>query len=376
MSLTVVAALVVLSLVKSARSDVGFDTHDLFVFHVDVPPSAGGRDKAPAFYERTLTELASLPGVTAAAASDRLPVLGGQSARSLAIEGRTAARQVDEPWAAIAVVSEDYFAATRIPVIAGRAFGRADADGGLPVAIVNQEMARRYWGSASAAIGQRVSEVASTSRQWVTIVGVVGDTKTIDVTLPPNPQLYRPLAGRALRSVAFLVRSARAGTILSDIRASMRRVAPDLALYEARTFDEAFGVEMSTNYVLSGMYLAFAMIALSLAAAGLYGVVSYSVSQRTREIGIRVALGATTRDVSHLVMAQGGRLLIVGTVLGALGGAAIARSIRALLYDVSPFDPAIYGIVIGVIVVVMGVATYVPARRAMRVDPIRALRAD
>ena len=156
----------------------------------------------------------------------------------------------------------------------------------------------------------------------------------------------------------------------------MRQLDASLAVYDARTVQQGLDIERSSDYVLIGMYVAFAAIALSLAAAGLYGVISYSVTQRTREIGIRVALGATTGEVRRLVLAQGGRLLAVGATIGALIGALIAKAIQSLLYGVSPLDPASYTAVLGLIAVVMGIALYAPLRRATRVDPNEALRAE
>ena len=156
----------------------------------------------------------------------------------------------------------------------------------------------------------------------------------------------------------------------------MRRIDAGLAVYDARTVDEQFSIELSTTVVLTGMYAVFAAIALALAAAGLYGVIAYSVSQRTREIGIRMALGATASEVRGLVVAQGARLLIAGSVIGIAGGALIATGARSLLYGVSAADPSTYGLVVAIIVAVMTVATFVPARRATGVDPNDALRAD
>ena len=210
----------------------------------------------------------------------------------------------------------------------------------------------------------------------MTIVGVVANTRPTEVSLPPNPQIYVPIAQQPERSVAFFVRATRASSLLPDVRAAMRRVDDGLALFDARTVDEALEIYNSSDRVLTGMYMAFAAIALALAAAGLYGVISYSVSQRTRELGIRVALGATASEVRSLVLVQGARLLVGGTVIGIVVGALIASTMRALLSGLSPLDPATYVLVVGVFAVVMGVATYVPARRAVSVDPIKALRAE
>jgi hypothetical protein len=273
-------------------------------------------------------------------------------------------------------VSEAFFETAGIAMHAGRAFSRADNAGAPHVAIVNREMATRHWGSPASALGQRVALSGGGSPLWATIVGISGDTKPIDVTLPPSPQIYFPIAQRPTRSPAYMVRTTFATSLVPEVRTIMRRVDDGLAVFDARSVDQSFAIENSSSYVLTGMYLAFAAIALSLAATGLYGVISYSVSQRTREIGIRVALGATAGEVRRLVMLQGARLLIVGTILGVAAGALIARAIQSLLYGVSPLDPVMYGLVVVVMAAVMSLATYIPARRATRIDPIRALRAE
>jgi putative ABC transport system permease protein len=209
---------------------------------------------------------------------------------------------------------------------------------------------------------------------WRTIVGVVGDTKPADVTLPPNPQLYLPLSQDPARAMAFTMRAADAASLSGAVRAAIRDVDSALAVYELRTMEEAFTEEMSSSYILTSLYVAFAVIAVLLAAAGLYGVISYSVSQRTQEIGVRVALGAVPRDVQRMVIGQAGRLIAIGAAIGLVASLAIAEAMRSILYGVSPLDPVTYSTVLGVLAVVMLAATYVPARRAMRIDPIRALR--
>ncbi len=377
LSLTIVAVLVVRTLIETARIDPGFDPHNAFTLRVDLPTTryADG-SRLPLVYEKMLTELRSLPGVSSAALTSRLPVIGAEAPGPVSIEGVPVSRPADQPWASTSAVSADFFEATRIVVLGGRAFSTGDNAVAPRVAIVNREMAKRYWGSPAAALGKRVGAGGSTLSVLMTVVGVVADTRPPDITLPPSPQLYVPIAQQPERSIAVFLRSARASTLLPDVRAAIRRVDDGLALYQAQTVDEAFAIQRSSDYVLMGMYFAFAAIALSLAAAGLYGVISYSVSQRTRELGIRVALGATAGEVRSLVLAQGARLFIGGTVLGVAGAAMIATAIRSLLYRVSPFDPGTYVLVVCAMAAVMGVATYVPARRAVRVDPIKALRAE
>jgi len=378
LSLAFVAVLVVRSMIAMARIDLGFDTHELFTFNVDLPAARYGNDtELPIFYEKTLSELRSLGGVRAVAVANRIPVIGGESPGPVTVDGRVVARPADQPWATSTKASPTFFEAAGIAMLAGRAFSRDDNTERLPVAIVNREMAKRHWGSPEAAVGKRVAfGGAGSVPRWLTIVGVSGDTKPADITLATSPQIYVPIAQQPARTTAFLIRSAKPGQLATQVRAAVRRVDPGIAVYDARTMDESLAIDMSSNYVLTGMYTAFAVIALSLAAAGLYGVMSYSVSQRTREMGIRVALGATAFEVQRMVLAQGGRLLLIGTVLGILGGTAIATAIRSLLYGVTPSDPVTYASVSALMVVVMGVATYIPARRAMSVDPVRALRAE
>jgi putative ABC transport system permease protein len=379
LSLAVVAILVVRSMIKTTRIDLGFETRGLFAFRVDLPMTRYPADDAlPSFYERALNELGAIPGVRSVAAANRAPVIGGESVGPVTIDGRVVSRPADQPWAASARASETFFATTRISIVAGRAFSRSDDATREPVAVVNREMAKRYWGTPEAAIGKRVAlgGGARETLRWLTVVGVSADTKPTDYTLPPNPQVYVPIVQQPTRSVAFLIRAENTSSLASDVRAAMRRVDAGVAVYDARTFDESMSIDMSSSFVLTGMYIAFASIALSLAAAGLYGVMSYSVSQRTREVGIRVALGATGDEVLRMMLAQGGRLLLIGVPVGILGGALIGSTMRSLLYGVTPLDPSTYALVIALVVLVMGVATYVPARRATRVDPVRALRAE
>jgi predicted permease len=376
MALAVVAVLTVRSLVETNRIDVGYDTHELFGFLIDVPPTRYTEAQLPALYDRVSGELRGLPGVERVGLADHVPVIGGDATGPLTIEGRFVRGPQDQPWGATTFVNPDFYAATRIRVLAGRAFTDADRESAAPVAIVSRELARRYWGAPNAALGKRIASGTGESPRWATIVGVSSDTRPAKFTLPPGSQVYFPMAQRPSRGVAFLLRSARATTLASDVRQAVRRVDPGLAIYDARPVDETFAIDMSTSVVLTGMYGVFAAIALALAAAGLYGVIAYSVSQRTREIGIRMALGATAGEVRRLVLAQAGRLLLVGTVIGIAGGAVIASGARSLLYGVSVADPTTYALVLAILVTVMAVATVVPARRATGVDPNEALRAD
>jgi putative ABC transport system permease protein len=378
LSLVVVAGLIVRTLIAQNRIDVGFETKDLLTFRLDVPGWRYADDAARRqLFDRMLPRLSKLPGVRGAAAVSRLPVIGGEPTTPVTIQGRPVPKPSDQPWAVRLSASEDFFKTAGIALLAGRGFTALDSADAPRVAVVSLEMARRYWKTPAAAVGQQITLGDRESvPEWRTVVGVVGGTKPPDVTLPPNPQLYVPLQQDARGEVAFMIRAAGADSLAAPVRAAMREIDPALALYELRTMESAFEEELSSAYVLAGLYVAFAAIAVLLAAAGLYGVISYSISQRTQEIGIRLALGAVPRDVRQMVFRQAAKLMIVGAVLGLLAAAAISQTMRTLLYGVSPLDPVTYSSVLGILAVVMLAATYLPIRRAMKIDPMRALRAD
>ena len=376
LSLSIMAGLTVRSLVVTARINLGFDTHDLFTFTIDLPTARVSESELRAFYGRALDEVRRIPGVSDAGIGDRLPVIGGERPGPVAIEGRDVVRATDRPWATSSSVSPGFIEAARIRVLNGRTFSSADNALGARVAVVNDEMARRYWGSAAAALGKHVARGGAEPHEWLSVVGVVANTAPSDVTLRPGPQLYVPIEQVPTRTASFLIRGATAPGMASAVRAAMRRIDPTLAVYSASTVDQAFKIYNASDVIVVSMYLAFVAIALALAAAGVYGVISYSVSQRTREFGIRMALGATTGQVRGMVLSEGGRLLGVGAVLGLAGGALIGVAARSLLYGVSPLDPSSYLLTVMLLAVVMGLATYVPARRATNVDPNEALRAD
>jgi predicted permease len=308
---------------------------------------------------------------------DRLPVLGGVAVTTLNIEGRPVARPADQPWAARTSTSPGYFETAAIPRITGRVLAPTDRLDALPVVVVNRELARRYFGSADRALGQRVSLGRSDEpATWRVIVGVVGDTRPADITAPPDPELYLPLSQEAARGVSFMIRAPGGDGVAASIRRVMRDVDPALAVYELRTMDQALAIERSSDVMLTGLFVSFAVIALVLAATGLYGVIAYLVSQRTREIGIRIALGAVPGAVGRMVLGEAAVLFGLGMVLGLGIALLLARAMRTLLYGIGPVDLPTYVAAGAVLAAVMFIAAYVPARRAMRVNPLSALRSD
>ena len=377
-ALTVLGGLVARSMFEQTRIDLGFRTGDLWTFRVDLPQSTyQDPERLRQFYDRAVDRLTSLPRVRSVAVVDHLPVFGGVTVTPLDVEGRSVPRQADQPWAMRTATSARYFETAAIPIITGRALAPTDREDALPVAVVNRELARRYFGSASQAVGKRVSlGRTDASPTWRVIVGVVGDTRPEDITAAPNPELYVPLAQEAVRNVSFMLRAPGGDATAVSIRSLMREIDPTLAVYELRTMDQALAVDRASNAMLAGLFVSFAVIALVLAATGLYGVIAYLVSQRRREIGIRIALGAVPGVVGRMVLGEAAVLFGAGMALGLGVAVLLARGMRSVLYGIGPVDPPTYVAAASVLAIVMFVAAYVPARRAMRVSPLSALRSD
>ena len=233
----------------------------------------------------------------------------------------------------------------------------------------------RYWGDDGRALGAQIVLDPSSARHVAsTVVGVSADIANAGLGQTPRPQLYVLDAHRPARSFHLIVRARSPETLAPGLRAAVRDVDADLPTYQLRTVEEAFADETSSNWLLSGLFAAFAIVAMLLATGGLYGVMSYAVSQRTSEIAIRMALGASTRDVASKVIARSLALAGIGAALGLAGAFGLAQAMRSVLYGVGPADPGTY---LGVLAVTGGaalVASWIPMRRAARVDPIRGLR--
>jgi predicted permease len=276
------------------------------------------------------------------------------------------------------MVSPGYFEAMRIPLKAGRALAESDGVGGARNILVNEALARKYFGGA-AAVGQRIRRDDESS-VWHTVVGVVGDVRQHGLSQEPSPEMYyshRDSLGPARGEFVFVVRSAvPPATLLAGARAAVQEVAPDQPVFQALTMEEVIADSLADRRLNLWLLGVFAAVALVLSAAGLYGVISYLVAQRSREIGIRMALGAQTGDVTRLVMRQGAGLTALGVGVGVLGALALTRLLASMLYGVSTRDPLTFAGVAAVLATVALAATYVPARRAARVNPLRAIRAE
>ncbi len=377
MTLLVLSGLIIRTAIAEAHLAIGFDPANVLTMHVDLTgPRYPDDERARLFYDTVVDRLARLPGVATAAVVDDLPAFGSPGSTDFSIEGRPAPTLSDRPWALRTTASPDYFRTFDIPLVRGRVFTRDDGPQAAGVALVSREAARRYWPDGDP-VGQRIRlGDPNQAGPWLTVVGVVGDVlNNPDLNGPENPQLYVPAAQHPSRAMAIAVRTTTdAGGLLAAVRSTIHEVDPDQAVYDARTMAQRFHEELASDRLLYGMFTAFAFVALLLASAGLYGVMSYSVAQRSQEFGVRLALGARGADVMRLVMGQGVKLLVVGLAFGLLGGRALAQVIAGVLLGVGPNDPLTFGGVTLVLATVALLASYVPARRAIAIDPIRTLR--
>jgi putative ABC transport system permease protein len=377
----VVSLLFIRTIVALQRIEPGFDASNVLTMRVSLPEARYASDASVAtFYERVVERLRAVRGVLAAGAGVRVPAAGSRwnPSRSLIIEGRPP-REGETLFAADLTVTPGYLEALRVPLHTGRALAPSDsADAPLAV-VVNEMMVRRYWtGGSARVVGTRIRLGDERDpRAWRTVVGVVGNVRNDDVDAPPLPMVYVPLAQRPSREMTLVVRTVDDPLAhVEEARAALASVDPEQPLYDIRSMAQVLEDEMRTNVLLIAMMAIFAGIALALAALGIYGVVSHAVAQRTHEIGVRMALGAAVGDVVGLTVRQGLTPVAVGLALGIAAGLAISTLMRGILYGVSPTDPITY---IGVVVILAGVALLAcvaPARRAARIDPLLALRAE
>jgi predicted permease len=278
-----------------------------------------------------------------------------------------------------------YFETMRIRLERGRAFTRADVPGALPVAVVNEALARRYFGSGGAALGRRIKWGMPASRNpWLTIVGVTADVKEDGLDQPVLPTIYFPapqqdtlVINGMLRGVSFVVRSASDdAATMAAVRRVVREADPELPIVGLRTMSDVIGVSVSERRFDTVLLGGFALVALALASIGIYGVVAFAVVQRTREIGVRIAIGATRRDVLRLVVGQGTRLAAVGVAFGLVGALVVSRLAATMLFEVSPIDPPTFVVSALLLLGVAALASAWPAVRAARIDPQQAIRVE
>ena len=373
------AGLFVRTLAKLKRLDTGFQRENVILFELELGKNYDVPRRVPLF-KQLLARLESLPGVRTASMSAFGLLSGGGWSDRIIVEGAAAVADEDLNCQGM-VIGPRFFETLRIALLSGREFGPQDErPNGAPeattsgMAIINQAMARRFFGEADP-IGKHF-RIADSSQRVFEIIGVVKDAKYRNLRDPAPPTFYMPffqLPGAF--GVTFELRTITdPRAVMASLRGVVREIDPKLRLSEARTLDDVVNTTLHQERILAQLGGFFGLFALALACLGIYGVLSFSVLQRTREIGVRVALGAQRRDVLALVIGGGLKLALFGSVLGLAGAFAATRLVVSLLYGVTPTDPVTFGSVVLLLVVVAVLASWLPARRASKVDPMEALR--
>jgi putative ABC transport system permease protein len=374
------AALALESFGLLMRVRPGFDPKNLLTFNISVrPKDKGGIEKRLIFYDRAMARIRALPEVEKLALIDALPLEPGRDVL-FTIEGGSGLTPPEAVLDAdFRAVSPEFFQTMRIPFLRGRGFSAPDNAGAQPVVIINQTMARMFWPNQDP-IGRRLWIGKPMGPEWTEpspreIVGVVGDIHGESLASAPDPTMYLPYAQRPIVEAYFVIRTRQSpSAAVPQIRRAMHEVDPDLPLAELKTMDDVLSNSV-TDWRFRTMLLAlFGGLAVFIAAIGLYGVISYSVAQRTQEFGVRMALGAQRTDVLKMVVGQGLKLTLMGVGAGIVGALALTRFMSSLLYGVKPTDPVTFIAVSLFLTVVALLAGFLPARRATKVDPMVALR--
>jgi predicted permease len=380
--LLVGAGLMLRSLWALQRVELGFDPTNVLTMRVSLPQASYETpEQVVSFYERVLDRVRQMPGVRRAGAVRALPLGSTIGDFGLRIEGFTPppGTNAKGDWQ---IVTDGYVEAMGERLVRGRTITRADTANSILVALVNEEMARRYWPGRDA-IGGRLKVGNNPGRPWVTVVGIVKDVRHNGIAEIVKEKFYVPhtqwhkSTGNPIRAMTLVIKSDGDPVhLVAPIRQAIRSLDGSLPIADVRTMEDVVAATLSTPRFTGALLGIFACLALALSAIGIYGVLSYVVSRRTREIGIRLAIGAGRAEVVRLILRNGLTLALSGLVLGLILAAWASRLMGSLLHDVTPQDPATFAAVAGTLGAVAIVASLVPARRAMRVDPVIALRAE
>jgi putative ABC transport system permease protein len=375
--LLVGAGLMVKSLSALLHRNPGFDPQNLLVFAVNLPDDSYPKDPDAIRFDRDFSErVRTLPGVTGIAYNSVVPLTGGGNTVRFLLEGQSMVPG-SENECLIRNTSSGYFSAMKIPLISGRFFTDSDDSADRPEhAIVNQSFVDHYLHGENP-IGKRFKFTMSATQPYREIVGVVGNIADTSLDSPEEPALFLPFQQSANSYLNYIVRTTgNPALAISAVRTALHQQDPQLMLILPLTMDQIIAQSPSVFLRRYPSYLigSFAALALVLATVGLYGLISYSVSQRTRELGIRIALGAQHRDVMRLVLGEGARLALIGVVVGLFAALGLTQVMRSLLFGVKAIDPVTFVAVSVLLVLVTAAACYIPARRAVRTDPVIALR--
>ncbi len=376
------AGLFINSFLRLQRVPTGFDPENVLTMSLSLPRSRYPEPRQQqAFFEQAIEKISAIDGVRSAGATNDLPFSGSRSHTSFSIEGRPPAAPGESPHSDFRAVSSDYFAALGIQLLRGRSFTQRDTKDSPAVALINEEMARRYWPDEDP-VGRRI-QIGSPEENRLydnkpvsrEIVGIIRDVKHWELNERAEAEMYVPFTQLPASRMFIAVRGdEQVKNLAGAIRSAIQSLDPNQAVSSIRMMGERLSSSIATERVNTIVLGFFAVVAMLLAALGIYGVMSYSVTQRTHEIGVRMALGAERRDIFRLVVGQGLTLTVIGVAVGLAVSFALMRLISTLLFGVSAADPLTYAGVSLILSVVAMLACYLPARRAARVDPMIALR--
>src|SRR2546426_353596 len=374
--LLVGAGLLVRSFIRLSNVDPGFDTHDVLAARIRLTPArypAGAQQTL--FFENMLAALQDYPGVQSASLAGTLPLSGNMF--MIAFDPRTVRPDYPEPIMVLrlSVISPDYFTTFRIPIRRGRGFTAEDRAGSPPVAVINRATADQLWPSQDP-VGKQLT-TGGPGQPASTIVGVIDNLRSASLDVTPQPEIYRPASQQPdLREmwVALRASNGRPLQLVGAIRDAVHEADPEQSIGDIVSLEQLIGRQTAARRFNTTLLTIFALLAVGLALVGIYGVTAYAVTQRTRELGIRMALGARGVDVVGLLMRESLRRVAVGVGLGLLAALGVTRALSAMLFEVAPRDAVTFAATALLLVAVALVATWVPARRATKVDPMVALR--
>jgi len=375
--LLVGAGLMIRTVQRMASVDTGFNGDHLVTARFTLAGPKWKHETRVPFYRDLLDRVRAVPGVTSAALTYSLPIDGSQWNSIFIVADKPVPERPQLPVAAFNPVTNGIFETMGIRLLRGRLFSNVDTATSTQVIVINETLAKHLWPGEDA-VGKRLKQGWPEDKSpWKEVVGLVADVKLNGLTVETPSEVYMPATQESQNYMNLVVRAAiEPNAIVPSIQAAVHGLNKDLPLYQTRTMDEVLGASIAQQRMLMLILIVFAAVALTLASVGLYGVVAHGVTERTHEIGVRMALGAEPRHVLGLVVRQGLSMALLGTALGVGGAVALSRSVQSLLFGVTATDPATFGAVVAMLLSVAFVACYVPAWRATRVDPTTALRSE
>lgn len=370
--LLVAAGLFIRSFWNVIHIDPGYEPRNVTSLFISASSAYESDPEVVRFHEQLRERIATLPGVTDVSAARLLPAFFSNHVLDFAVEGRPTPPPGQRSSESYVVVAPRFFETIGIPLKRGRAFTERDGAEAVPVMVISEAFARRHFGGEDP-IGSRI-RIGSVVRE---VVGIVGDVRQEDPTRAPEPVMFVPHAQAPQRSLRVLVRTAAgAGPIASELRRVVREMDPQQPIIDIETLEQRQRETFASRRLALALLSGLAVLAFVLAAVGIYSVMSYTVTQRRTEIGVRMAFGAEGRDIVRMVLAQVGLLLSIGTLIGLLGSLVLSRFFRRFLWNVEPMDPLTVGLVAVVLALVALISGWIPARRASRVDPVQAIRSQ